>query len=107
MMVGSDVDNGEWAMYGARLGCYMTQFTDWDHVNVRDFDYLDDLWNMSVKNLSLNTLREKSIELGNIINSQLVIGEPFSSEQSKFFKRFDFNVKRQSSLINLIEHTNE
>jgi hypothetical protein len=107
MMVGSDVDNGEWAMYGARLGCYMTQFTDWGHVNVRDFDYLDDLWNVSVKNLSLNTLREKSIELGNIINSQLVIGEPFSSEQSKFFKRFDFNVKRQSSLINLIEHTNE
>jgi hypothetical protein len=85
----------------------MTQFTDWDHVNVRDFDYLDDLWNVSVKNLSSVSLKEKSIELGNIINSQLDIGEPFSLEQSKFFKRFDFNTNRQSPLINLIKDTNE
>jgi hypothetical protein len=102
MMVGSDVDNGEWAMYGARLGCYMTQFTDWDHVNVRDFDYLDDLWNVSVKNLSSVSLKEKSIELGNIINSQLDIGESLSSSQSKFFKTCNFNMNRQSELIKIL-----
>lgn len=101
MMVGADVDNGEWAMYGTRLGCYMTQFTDWNHVNVRDFDYLDDLWNMSVKNLSLDALKEKSVELGNIINSQLAIGEPLSSSQSKFFKSCNFNVTRQSNLVEI------
>lgn len=42
--VGADVDNGLWAMYGARLGCYMTNLTDWDYVNVRDFEYLNKLW---------------------------------------------------------------
>lgn len=42
--VGADVDNGVWAMYGARLGCYMTNLTDWDYVNVRDFDYLNTLF---------------------------------------------------------------
>ena len=102
MMVGSDIDNGEWAIYGARLGCYMTHFTDWDHTNVRNFDYLDDLWNMSVKDLSLDMLKEKSIEIGNIINSQLSIGEPLSPEQSKFFKRFEFNANRQSVLTKIL-----
>jgi hypothetical protein len=42
--VGADVENGLWAMYGARLGCYMTTLTDWDYINVRDFDYLNTLF---------------------------------------------------------------
>ena len=42
--VGSDVENGLWAMYGARLGCQMTNLTDWDYVNVRDFKYLNTLF---------------------------------------------------------------
>jgi hypothetical protein len=42
--VGADVENGLWAMYGARLGCYMTNLTDWDYVNVRDFEYINRLW---------------------------------------------------------------
>ncbi len=42
--VGADVDNGLWAMYGARLGCHMTNLTDWDYVNVRDFKYLNELF---------------------------------------------------------------
>lgn len=47
--VGADVENGLWAMYGARLGCYMTNLTDWDFVNVRDFEYLNDLFETKVK----------------------------------------------------------
>jgi hypothetical protein len=42
--VGADTENGLWAMYGARLGCYMTNLTDWDFVNVRDFKYLNTLF---------------------------------------------------------------
>src|SRR5690606_1947681 len=47
--VGADVDNGLWAMYGARLGCYMTNLTDWDYINVRDFEYLNNLFENDVK----------------------------------------------------------
>jgi hypothetical protein len=42
--IGADVENGMWAMYGARLGCQMTNLTDWDFVNVRDFDYINTLF---------------------------------------------------------------
>lgn len=42
MTVGADAENGLWAIYGARLGCYMTnvQRESWDWKNVRDFDWL-------------------------------------------------------------------
>lgn len=46
--VGADVQNGLWAIYGARMGCHMTNLTDWDYVNVRDFEYLNDMWNDQV-----------------------------------------------------------
>ena len=36
--IGRDVENGEWAIYGARLGTYMTMLTEWDPANVQWFD---------------------------------------------------------------------
>jgi hypothetical protein len=46
MTIGSDITNGLWAMYGARLGCYMVNFqrSNWDWVNVRDFNWLTDFF---------------------------------------------------------------
>ena len=42
MSVGEDTENGLWAIYGARLGCHMTNVLrhEWDWKNVRDFDWL-------------------------------------------------------------------
>jgi hypothetical protein len=42
--IGSDVSNGVWSMLGAREGCYLTNLTEWDYTNVRDFDYLTSYW---------------------------------------------------------------
>ena len=42
--VGGDVENGYWAMYGARLGTYMIMLENWDHHYVQDFDVLERLW---------------------------------------------------------------
>ena len=39
-----DVDNGLWAIYGAREGAYKTMCTNWDYVNVRDFETLNSMW---------------------------------------------------------------
>lgn len=47
--VGADVENGLWAIYGARLGCHMTNLTDWDYINVRDFEYLNRLFDEEKK----------------------------------------------------------
>ena len=34
-----DVKNGNWAILGAREGLNMTLLSDWDYVQVRDFEY--------------------------------------------------------------------
>jgi len=42
--VGAHVDNGLWAILGARHGCYKINCTDWDHTAVRDFDKLAEIF---------------------------------------------------------------
>jgi len=43
--VGRDVENGIWAMLGARMGTYMTMITpEWDYRQVQNFDTLQDLY---------------------------------------------------------------
>ena len=42
--IGADVNNGQWAMAGARQGTYMTMLTNWDYRQVQDFDALAEIW---------------------------------------------------------------
>ena len=42
--VGADVEYGQWAIAGSRMGTYMTMLTEWDHQQVQSFDALADLW---------------------------------------------------------------
>ena len=43
--VGRDVENGIYAILGARMGTYMTMITPtWDYTQVQDFDYLKNLY---------------------------------------------------------------
>lgn len=82
--VGQDVDNGIWAIYGARVGTYMTMLTAWDHTNVQWFDNYTILWE---EHELKNPLIEAE-KIGEVLSDKL--GLPMcilSSEQSKFFKR--------------------
>jgi hypothetical protein len=97
MSVGRDVTNGIWSILGARQGCYLTNFTDWDFVNVRDFKYLNDYWEKNVSSLSEEEALAESIRLGNLMKEKILgLGDPFSPEQSLFFKSFNFNPDRQT-----------
>jgi hypothetical protein len=43
--VGRDVENGVWAITGARMGTYMTMITpEWDYKQVQSFDALAELY---------------------------------------------------------------
>jgi hypothetical protein len=82
--IGADVENGMWAIYGARLGTYMTMLTEWDPANVQWFDNYTVLWE---EHLHRDPEREATL-LGKVLSDKL--GLPMctlSSEQSKFFKR--------------------
>ena len=88
-MVGSDIKNGLWAIYGAREGFYKTMCTDWDYVNVRDFEWLNNYWK-DKSNLTETNVIQHCYDLGLDIKSELEVPidpEPFSAGQSKFFKQ--------------------
>ena len=87
--VGADVDNGMWAIYGAREGVYKTMCTDWDYVNVRDFEYLNKLWKEKYSKITEEMLPYEIMGLGETLRYELNLDipvDPYNNEQSKFFK---------------------
>ena len=90
-MIGADVQNGLWTIYGAREGLYKTMCTDWDHIQVRDFTYLNQLWNNKQKTeVSGSDLLEAIEVLGQTISTDLqfpIAQMPLDEQQSKFFKK--------------------
>jgi hypothetical protein len=82
--VGIDVENGEYAIMGSRMGTHMTMLTDWDSKNVQWFDNYLELWD-KVKDENVSEL---VITYGSELRNKL--GLPMcvlDKEQSKFFKR--------------------
>jgi hypothetical protein len=112
MSVGEDVTNGLWAVYGARLGCYMTNVTreDWDWRNVRDFEWLNAFFRDNVypefdggDELCVRTgmkwnkelLQEKTLDFGVKLRRDLKLPiADLGVEGSEFFKAVYINPSR-------------
>jgi len=99
MHVGMDVKNGEWAIYGARQGCYMTNCTDWDFVNVRDFKWLNSYWAEHDSKTTDKMLPFEIMGIGETLKHELdmSIADPFTNEQSKLFKSLYTNPPRMKN----------
>lgn len=52
--VGAHAINGNYAILGARMGTYMTNCTDWNYVDVRDFDKLHEIYNKNVNHTTID-----------------------------------------------------
>ena len=81
--VGLDVDQGAWAMIGARMGTYKTMLTTWDHREVQSFDALEELWTDTFKHDSMQLLKNFEEPLQTQLDLPMNI---FMPDQSKFFK---------------------
>jgi hypothetical protein len=92
--IGADVPNGVWSMLGAREGCYKTNCTDWDHANVRDFEYLTRYWEEQGYGPATD-IKYRHEWLGNEIKNKcgLEIAN-LDSDDSKFFRRVYRNLPR-------------
>ena len=100
LMVGADVENGNWAIYGAREGLYKTMCTDWDYVNVRDFEYLNDIWKKNYSEITEDKLPYEIMGLGETLKHELdipIATNPLDPEQSAFFKTVYQNPSRSSN----------
>jgi len=96
MHVGLDVKNGDWAIYGARQGCYMTNCTDWDYLNVRDFKWLNTYWEEHDSQTTEKMLPYEIMGIGETLKHELNINiaDPFTDEQSILFKALYTNPPR-------------
>jgi hypothetical protein len=92
--IGADVPNGVWSMIGAREGCYLTNCTDWDHANVRDFEYLTRYWEEQGYG-SATDIKYRYEWLGDEIKHKcgLEIAN-LDLDNSKFFRRVYRNLPR-------------
>jgi hypothetical protein len=85
--VGSHITNGSMAVLGARMGTYRANCTDWDYVEVRDFEILRSIYNLEVKSFESNesVIQEKIAEFGELIKLGLGLHWPnLDSTQSKY-----------------------
>ncbi len=96
MMVGADISNGYWAIAGAREGLVMTMLTDWDYTNVRDFQYLNELF-AGREEMPDDVLHSEIFNSGTQLINELEIPiatQPLNEEQSAFFKAVNNNFGR-------------
>jgi len=85
--VGAHEENGLFAILGARMGTYMTNCTDWDYVQVRDFKHLGGIYEEKVKQYEDNeeALIIEIKRLGTEISRQLGLHWVYlDAEQSKY-----------------------
>jgi hypothetical protein len=80
--VGTHIDNGSYAIHGARMGTWMTNCTDWDYVQVRDFEALRHIYENEVDH---RFIEQDAQELGAKIKQNLGLDWPWlDSQQSRY-----------------------
>ena len=80
---GADIENGDWAIYGARLGTYMVMLDGWDYKKVQWFDNLAELW----EEIQHHDVSSKSPPLGEILRRRLTLPiADLTPDASRFFK---------------------
>lgn len=93
--VGADVENGMFSILGAREGAALTNCTDWDYTNVRDFEYLTEYWNKHYVNATPEVYTEQINFYGKELREKCGIEiANLDPAGSKFFKAVYQNFPR-------------
>ena len=80
--IGMHEENGKYAILGARMGTWMTNCTDWNYVDVRDFEILRSIYEEKVNH---TFVEQDAQDLGTKINQQLGLYWPWlDAKQSKY-----------------------
>ena len=100
--IGTDVENGWWAIYGARLGCEKTVLSDWDTNLISDYDWFKEFFEKErIAIDGEDHLQSKTIDIGNRLNEEvqdMMLFDP-NDQMSKFFKATFVNPKRWGAMV--------
>lgn len=99
--VGSDVENGLWAILGARKGLHFLYCENTDHTLIRDYDWFNQYWEQKIINdVSDDNIISHIQHYGSAIKTNLNLNLVlFSPEESQFFKSVYVNRTRRPQLL--------
>ena len=84
--VGCHHQNGLWAIYGARLGCKLTNLTNWNRALISDYDWFKDFWDNDIKDINEEELKRATTTLGKELNLYLRLSlADLDENASRFF----------------------
>ena len=77
----------------------MTNCTNWDYINVRDFKWLNNFWNTHESKISSDMLKYEIMGIGETLKHELGINvdDPYTDGQSKLFKKLYTNPPRMKN----------
>jgi hypothetical protein len=77
----------------------MTNCTDWNYVNVRDFKWLNSYWALHDSKTTEKMLPFEIMGIGETLRHELdmSVADPFTSEQSRLFKSLYTNPPRMKN----------
>ena len=115
--IGSDVENGLWAIYGARLGCHKAVLTNWENNQIADYEWFkqffydeiapqfdglnDNTCRFTKQEWDSNMLLKEICRLGRELNdeiNEMMLFDP-DPQICKFFKKTYVNPKRWGVMI--------
>ena len=113
--IGAEVENGLWAIYGARLGCSMAVLSDWEPNLISDYDWFKDFFHNEILtrfpgnttclrskvSYSEDMLKAAINDLGNDLMdniNEMMLLEP-TPTLSKFFKKTYVAPKRWGVMV--------
>lgn len=80
--VGNHEENGKYAILGARMGTWMANCTDWDYIQVRDFEVLKEIYETKVNH---HSVEYDAQDYGTYIKRELGLYWPwFDEAQSRY-----------------------
>jgi hypothetical protein len=80
--LGAHTDNGLYAMLGSRMGTWMTNCTDWNYIDVRDFEILKNIYDQTVNHASIE---DEIKDLGIKLKNNLGLDYPWlNKDQSRY-----------------------
>jgi hypothetical protein len=97
MSIGAHVNNGMWAMLGARHGCYKTNCTNWNHVDVRDFDCLAEIY----KEVEKADILDALVHYGQLLEKEFGLNVPILNSSTSDFVAGMFDNQYQQTLEQL------
>lgn len=90
--VGMDVENGAWAIYGARLGASMCNLTDWDHKLIGDYDWFSSFWDEMKGADPVESASREGDKLRTSLGLEIA---DLDADGSRFFKRIYINPNKK------------